>query len=361
MAEMPTRLKDIAKCLNLSISTVSAVIQNRQDISQATREKVLQKIDEMGYRPNGLARGLVTQKSRILGVVVPDLSRSFFAEVTKGIDGVASSEGYNLLLSNTEEDPTREDRALEMLISQRVEGLIIASARKPGSSQPWKKLAAMGIPLVLVDRRFPTVPFVGVDDERVGYLATEHLINQGYRRIAHISGPQTTSTAIGRLKGYKRALRESGRTPNLDYLVQAHYHEESSGLDAMRFLLGLPSPPNAVFAASDPIAIGSLQAMCQSGLRLPEDTGIIGVGNHRYSQYLRFQLSTIDQRRLEIGKSAARLLLDLIDGKQRAKVATVLLEPELIIRSSSCRFASQEYGEHPGLSRSLASAGGKRV
>lgn len=346
---MPTRLKDIAKSLNLSISTISAVTQNRPDISKATREKVLRKIDEMGYRPNRLARGLVTQKSRILGVVVPDLSRSFFAEVTKGIDSIASAEGYSLLLSNTEEDPTREDRALEMLISQRVEGLIIASAHKPGSIQTWKKLTAMGILFVLVDRRFPTAPFVGVDDERVGHLATEHLINQGYRRIAHISGPQTTSTAIGRLKGYNKALREFGHTPNPGYLIQAHYHEENSGLDAMRSLLRLPSPPDAVFAASDPIAIGALQAMWQCGLRLPEDMGLIGVGNHRYSQYLRVSLSTIDQRRLEIGRSAARLLLDMVNGKQRARDATVMLEPELIIRSSSCRFESADYGRQPQL------------
>jgi LacI family transcriptional regulator len=240
-----------------------------------------------------------------------------------------------------------------MLISQRVEGLIIASARKPGSMQPWKKLTATGIPFVLVDRRFPTVPFVGVDDERVGQLATEHLVNQGYRRIAHISGPQTTSTGIGRLKGYKRALRECGHTPNPDYLVQAHYHEENSGLKAMRSLLRLPSPPDAVFAASDPIAIGALQAMWQSGLRLPEDIGLIGVGNHRYSQYLRVPLSTIDQRRLEIGRSAVRLLLDLVDGKQRARDAMVMLEPELIIRSSSCRFESVEYGGRPGPAKNI--------
>src|SRR6185295_15549501 len=141
---------------------------------------------ELNYHPNSLARGLVTQRTHILGVVIPDLSRSFFAEVTKGIDMLTSAAGYTLLLCNTGEDAAREDRELRTLLSQRVEGFIVASAHKPHSTAFCRELADTGVPFVLIDRRFPKTHFVGGDDERIGYLAAKQLIDQGYRRIAHI-------------------------------------------------------------------------------------------------------------------------------------------------------------------------------
>lgn len=334
---MATRLKDIAKSLHLSISTVSAALKNRPDISPATRERVLQKVREMNYHPNILARSLVTQSTHVLGVVVPDLSRSFFAEVTKGIDMLTSAAGYSLLLCNTGEDAAREERELETLLSQQVDGLVIASAHRPNLTAPWKKLSALDIPFVLIDRRFPKVHFVGGDDERIGYIATRHLIEQGYSKIAHLSGPQDISTAIGRRKGYLKALRQSGVAPHDGYIVEAPYHRESGGYAAMQRLLSLPSPPDAVFAASDPIAIGALQAILQARLRPGPEMGLIGVGNHRYGEYLSVPLSTVDQRRIEIGKTAASLLLRMIREKGTNEPQCILIEPELIVRASSLR------------------------
>ena len=334
---MATRLKDIARSLNLSISTVSAALQNRADISPATRERVVKKVRELNYHPNIQARSLVTRRTHILGVIVPDLSRSFFAEVTKGIDVLTSAGGYSLLLCNTGEDAAREDREIGTLLSQRVDGLIIASAQKPNSSSFVKRLLETGVPCVLVDRRFPKTHFVGGDDKRIGYVATKHLIDQGYRRIAHLSGPQKISTAIGRRKGYLNALREFGRTEVEGYIVEAPYHKESGGMDAMRQLLRLADPPDAVFAASDPIAIGAMQAILKAGLEPGPDVGLIGVGNHQYGEFLSVPLSTVDQRRTEIGSSAATLLLELIREKQFHEPQTILIEPELVIRSSSRR------------------------
>jgi LacI family transcriptional regulator len=334
---MATGLKDIARSLKLSISTVSAALQNRSDISLATRERVLKKVRELDYHPNSLARSLVTKKTHVLGVIVPDLSRSFFAEVTKGIDMLTSAAGYTLLICNTGEDAAREDREVSSLLSHRVEGLIIASAHKLSSTAFSKKFPSLTIPFVLIDRRFPKTHFVGGDDERIGYLATRHLIEQGYRRIAHLSGPQNLSTAIGRRKGVLKALRQFDMPSPEAYLVEASYHRESGGFDAMQQLLRLAERPDAVFAASDPIAIGALQSILQANLQPGPDVGLIGVGNHRYGEYLAVPLSTVDQRRVEIGTTAASLLLQLIRENQLKGPESILIEPELVVRASSLR------------------------
>jgi len=323
---MAIRLKDVAAVLGISISTVNAALQNRSDISKATRARVLKKARDLGYRPNWVARSLVTQKTQIIGVVVPDLSRSFFSQVIKGIDLVASAAGYHLLLCNTDEDPTREDEEVSTLIGRQVDGLIIGSAHPPGESTVWRRLEQCGVPIVLVDRWFSKTNFVGGDDEQIGFLATQHLIQQGYRRIAHIRGPNI-STAIGRLNGYKKALRKHKMPIKRGYIREARYHTEAGGYGATEDLLRLSSPPDAIFAASDPIAVGALDAMQKNGLSLPADIGLIGVGNMQYGQYLTVPLSTVDQQRIEIGSKAASLLIDLITGKAKGNTRPVLIEP----------------------------------
>jgi LacI family transcriptional regulator len=333
---MAIRLKDVAAELGISISTVNAALQGRSDISRVTRERVWKKASDLGYRPNWVARSLVTQKTNVLGVVVPDLSRAFFSEVIKGIDAVAGSAGYHLLLCNTGEDPTREDEEVWTLVSKQVDGLIIASAHSPGMSDVWKRLDKSKVPIVLIDRFFPNTHFVGCDDQQIGFIATDHLIKEGYKSIAHIRGPNV-STAIGRLKGYIHALRKNGRSVKRTYVIEAHYHDEVGGFEAMETLLRLSCPPDAVFAASDPIAIGALDAARKHGLSLPADFGLIGVGNMRYGQYLIVPLSTVDQQRGEIGSKAATLLIDLIDGKASRSDKPVLLQPRLVIRNSSSR------------------------
>jgi LacI family transcriptional regulator len=278
---MAIRLKDLAQHLNLSVSTISAALQNRDDISEATRLRVFAAVKKFGYHPNSLARSLVTRKTNVLGVIVPDLSRSFFAEVLKGIDSVTSSGGYNLLVCNTEENASREEEMLRMLLSNQVDGVLLASAHEPNDTAWRKVLLGLSVPLILIDRRLPGLNFVGGDDSGIGFEATRHLYSQGYRRIAHIAGPRTVTTAVGRLSGYRRALATLKLPLNDDLVIESHYHEESGGYEAMRRLLKLASPPDAVFAASDPIAIGALQAALEANLDLPAYFGLIGVGNHR--------------------------------------------------------------------------------
>jgi LacI family transcriptional regulator len=331
----PVRLKDVARYLGISISTASAALQNREDISELTRERVRRAAGELGYEPDSVARSLVTRRSNVLGVVVPDLSRSFFSELLKGVDSVASDEGYNLLVCNTEEDAAKEDRIIGMLKSRRVDGLLIASAHN-ARTRHWKEAYRnLVVPAVFVDRRLPGFHFVGGDDETIGLRATIHLAEQGYRRIAHISGPRTVATAIGRRKGYLQALSKLGLTRVPEMVVEASYHEESGGYEAMRKLLQLTAPPDAVFAASDPIAIGAMQAALDTGLEIPEQLGLIGVGAHQYSKYLRVPLSTIEQQRNQIGQEATRMVLEFIRGTEPARPRQILVEPRLIIRESS--------------------------
>jgi LacI family transcriptional regulator len=333
---MAIRLKDLAHHLNLSVSTISAALQNRDDISEATRLRVFAAVKKFGYHPNSLARSLVTRKTNVLGVIVPDLSRSFFAEVLKGIDSVTSTAGYNLLVCNTEENASREEEMFRMLLSNQVDGVLLASAHEPNNSAWRKNLLGLSIPLVLIDRRIPGLNFVGGDDTGIGFEATRHLHAQGYRRVAHIAGPRTVTTAVGRLRGYRRALATLKLPLDDNLVIESHYHEESGGYEAMQRLLKLKSPPDAVFAASDPIAIGALQAALEADLNLPADFGLIGVGNHRYGRFLKVPLSTVDQQRSQIGHLAAELLLALMDEK-RLRPKAILTEPKLVVRDSSNR------------------------
>ena len=347
---MAIRLKDLAQHLNLSVSTISAALQNRDDISEATRLRVFAAVKKFGYHPNSLARSLVTRKTHVLGVLVPDLSRSFFAEVLKGIDSVTSTAGYNLLVCNTEENAAREEDMFRMLLSNQVDGVLLASAHEPNDTAWRKILLGMSVPLVLIDRRLPGLNFVGGDDTGIGFEATRHLYAQGYRRIAHISGPRTVTTAVGRLSGYRRALATLKIPFDDDLVIESPYHEESGGYEAMQRLLKLASPPEAVFAASDPIAIGALQAALEADLNLPADFGLIGVGNHRYGRFLKVPLSTVDQQRSQIGRLAAELLLASMD-KKRLRPKSMLTEPKLVVRDSSNR---------TGVSQTLPAADGAK-
>ncbi len=342
MRRRPPILKEIAESLGISVSTVYAAIQNRKDISEATRRRVQEKVREMNYRPDLVARSLVTHETRVIGLVVPELSGSFFVEVLKGIEAAATRAGFQVMLCATAEDAEQEDREVETFLSKHVDGLILASAHAPGDLNVAGRLANSGTPFVLLDRRLPGGHFVGGDDIQVGYLATRHLIEEGYQRIAHLQGPNV-STANDRYSGYLKALREARIKARTEYVAPVLYHEEISAARAMDALLRLSPPPDAVFAASDPIAIGALEAARARGVRVPDELGIVGVGNHRYTPFLRVPLSTVDQNRVRIGTEAVELLLAGM--REHSEPAARLIAPRLVVRDSSRRKTRGEAGE----------------
>ncbi len=332
---MGVRLKDVAQALGLSISTVSAALHHRADINQSTRERVLKKAAELNYHPNRLAHSLATQKTHVLGVVVPNLSRPFFPHVLDGIDTITYPAGYSLVVFNTDDDPAREEKGIATLISNQVDGLIIASAQPPRNHNAWKPLNRFGVPFVLMDRFFPSTPFVGADDECIGFVITQHLIHQGYRRIAHLAATNVV-TGFGRYRGYLRALREAGLRVRRNYIEEVTWGEMDGGLEGAKRLLQLRPRLDAIFAVNDLVAIGAMKTIQAAGLRIPADCGLIGVGNVRYGDCLSVPLSTVDLHPKEVGETAASLLLKSINGAPLPP-KPVFLEPRLILRESSRR------------------------
>jgi LacI family transcriptional regulator len=336
---MAVRMKDIARELGVSMVTVSKVLRNHSDIGEETRRRVLKKIKELNYQPNFAARALVTGRTYMVGLVVPDLVHPFFAEVAKGLSSVLRKRGYGLILASSEEDADLEAQEIRQLLARRLDAIVVASTQRTVES--FRGIEEQKTPYVLVDRLFVGLPanFVGVDDESVGELATEHLFAVGCRRIAHIRGPRV-STASGRLGGYQRVLARHNLGPLPDYVPAATAGDDNSearGRGAMRQLLKLHPRPDGVFCYNDPTAIGAMNAILDAGLRIPEDIAVIGCGNIHYGPSLRVPLSSMDQQSATIGERAAKLALSLIESKGSDRPRSIILEPKLVARASTQR------------------------
>jgi LacI family transcriptional regulator len=336
-------MKDIARDLGVSVITISKVLRNHPDIGDETRERVLARIKELDYRPNLAARSLVTGRTYLVGLVVPDLLHPFFAEIAKSLSEVLRNSGYYLIVSSSDEDPELEEQEINNLLARRLDTLIIASCRS--TVDVLFRIEKQSTPYVLIDRNFPGLSpnFVGVDDEEVGRIATQHLIDIGCKKIAHIRGPET-SPGVRRLEGYKRALAQNGLRPIDEYIIaepKGDVESRQRGTDAMRELLKLKPRPDAVFCFNDPLAMGAMNHALDEGLRIPEDIAIIGCGNLHYDDSLRVPLSSIDQHSQRIGEEAARLTLRILSSKIPPRPETVVLQPELIVRGSTLRRRSK--------------------
>jgi LacI family transcriptional regulator len=282
--DMSTRMKDIAKDLGVSVVTVSKVLRNHSDIGESTRERVLQRVKELDYRPNLAARSLVTGRSYLVGLVVPDLLHPFFAEVAQALSDRLKKSGYYLIISSSEEDPELEEREIDQLLARRLDALVVASSRS--TVELFFRMERQHTPYVLIDRSFSglSANYVGVDDVAVGVLATKHLIDVGCSRIAHIRGPEN-GPGIRRLEGYKRALAQQGLSFREDYVVAQQTVDTESRLrggEAMRKLLKLKPRPDGVFCYNDPLAMGAIDYVLEQGLRVPDDVAVIGCGNLHY-------------------------------------------------------------------------------
>jgi LacI family transcriptional regulator len=333
------RMKDIARDLGVSVITVSKALRNQSDISAATRARVLKRAKELNYKPNYAARALVTGRTHTIGLIVPDLVHSFHSEVAKGLAGILRKNGYSLVISSSEENQEVETQAIDQLIARRVDALLIASTH--WTAEPLRRIGEANIPCVLVDRNFPGLEanFVGMDDELVGSIATEHLIAIGCRTVAHIGGSHI-SPARGRLEGYARTLASHGMAPGPEYIVTNDTLDELAhgvGYDSAMKLLKLTPRPDGIFCFSDAIAMGALGAILDVGLRIPDDVALIGCSNLHYDAFLRVPLSSVDQQSVAIGQRAARLAISLVESKGKIRPKTILLEPKLVVRDSTRR------------------------
>src|SRR6188768_4308632 len=333
-----TTMKRIAGELGVSITTVSKVLNNREDIGHATRARVLAKVAELGYQPNAVARSLTLRRTHTLGVVIPDLMHSFFVEIVAGLEAVASARGYGLLLCSSSEDPVKERQELEMLRQRQVDGIVLGSANAVGNTDLLQQLTSLGIGLVMIDRDdHPDVQCdrIVTDDEEVGRLATSHLVAQGRKAIAHITGTSVVH-AKRRADGYRAALKAAGVKGEAEWMVRGGF-KEADGYRGMAKLLTLRPRIDAVFAANDPSAIGAMKAIWDAGLRVPEDIAVVGAGHIALGDLLRVPLTTVSWSREDQGKAAAELLIDRVEGDPGATPAPpqrVVIPPALVIRRS---------------------------
>lgn len=350
---MVVRMKDIAKELGLSVVTISKVLRNHPDIAEETRDRVLKRVKELDYQPNITARSLVTGRSYLIALVVPDLLHSFFAEVAKALSAAVGQRGYSVIISSSEENPELEAREIQQLTARRLDGLVVASCGN--DLRAFQRLDRHEVPYVLIDRELPGLAanFVGINDVTAGRIATEHLIAQGCRRIAHIAGRENT-TGMRRLEGYKSALQQH-RLPFSSSLVIARstvdIESKRMGAEAMRLLLRHRPIPDGIFAYNDPLAIGAMEAILQAGLRIPEDIALIGCGNLHYDPSLGVPLSSVDQNTQQIGERTARILLATLESKNRPQPMSVILEPSLVPRASSLRSMAGKNSHRPSSSR----------
>lgn len=333
---MPTTLADIARELGVSKMTISRAINNHPEINAQTRSRVLEVARRLNYRPNQHARALATNRSYLLGMVVPDLMHSYYAELQRSIESVARPAGFQIVICNTEEDAGREISEAQALV-HRTDGLIVASALPPTETKEYRKMIKEGAKIVLVDRELASLhcPVVTTDNVQVGILATEHLISLGHRRIGHLRGT-AAAVATERLEGYRQALAKNG-LPFDASLVRGCGFLESEGYASMRAWIAEGGFPRAIFAANDPAAIGAMQAIEEAGLRAGRDIAIVGAGNIHYGDMLRVPLTTVSWSRAEMGQAAAEILLKMIDNKLNgAKTSQrVVIPPELVVRQSS--------------------------
>lgn len=332
-------IHDIARELKISASTVSRALNDNPRISQATKDKIKSLALKMGYQPNIIASNLRNQKTNTIGIVVPLINRHFFSSFISGVEDVAFASGYNVIISQSNDLLEKEKKIVQSLFSNRVDGLIASLSMQTNEFDHFQLFTNKNIPLVFFDRVVPELEAhkIVVDDFAVGFKATQHLIDQGYRRIAHLAGPTVLNTYHDRMEGYKEALRKNNLTVE-DELIIFNRLTRMDGQEAIKQLLALPHPPDAVFCGNDTSALSMMVYIKKIGIRIPEDFGLIGFSNEPFSEVVTPSISTLQQPAFEMGVKAAELLIREIETKNKTQnYQTITMPTELVIRESSLR------------------------
>jgi LacI family transcriptional regulator len=332
---MPQRvtMADVAREAGVSLMTVSRVVNNKEGISENTRQRIQGIIDRLGYRPSDIARGLVTNRTGTLGLVVPDNANPFFSEVARGAEHVAYAAGYNVFLCNTEEDRGREQAVLQSLEEKRVDGIILCSSRLPEADL--RAALAYHPAAVLINRKLdnPSVSSILAADQPGARTATHHLLKSGHRHIGYIAGPESSYSGVERGHGYRNALKDYDVPYNPAY-VRHCFPKVEGGKIAAADLLTSHSELTALFCYNDLVAIGAIQACRELNRAIPEDIAIVGFDDIPLAMLVTPPLTTLHIPRYELGSQAMEILLDHIKDEHRTG-SEIVMEPALVIRASA--------------------------
>ena len=338
-----TTIIDIARELNTTPATVSRALSNHPGISEKTKQTVQLTASKLNYKRNRIASSLRSGKTHVIGVIIPSAEINFFGSVVHGIESVANSNGYNVLLFQSNESRAFEEKGLETFLTARVDGILVSLAKDTTDYSHFQEIKQRGIPLVFFDRIANDlgIDSVSIDDYQGAFNATEHLIQQGYKRIAHISGPQHLKNFNDRMKGYMGALQANQIKMDHDLIHPGNISIES-GKAGTECFLSLSNPPDAIFAAEDFTALGAISKLKERDILIPRQMGVIGFANELFGEHITPSLSTVDQQTIRMGKSALALLVDIMEKKEQHREQKVVLDPLLIIRQSSLKIGNTE-------------------
>ena len=329
-------IKDVAREADVSISTVSHVINDTRFVDPVTKQHVQDALKKLGYRPNNVARSLRSGVTKTIGLIVPDASNLFFAEIARKIENYGFQQGYSVILGNSDNDPAKEIQYIHTLLAKSVDGVIFISAG--AELRNFKQFADSSIPVVVADRVVPVelADVVLVDNEQGGYDATRCLIELGHTLIGCITGPNDLSPSMQRLDGYKRALHEAGIPLRPDLVVTGDFQIQG-GCDAMDRLLRAPERPGAVFVCNDMMAVGAMTSARNAGLAIPADLSIIGFDDIELASAVSPTLTTIAQPIDEMARYATDLLIQRLSGRRKGENQRIILKTTLIKRASTAR------------------------
>lgn len=337
MNTMEVTIKDIARRAKVSYATVSRALNKKPGVRETTRRRILQLAEQMSYTPNAIARGLVKKQTQTLGLILPDITNPFYPEVARGIEEGADERGFSIFLCNTNWERNREVRYLRLLAEKRVDGIILAPI--DNEVEALERRLTGTIPVVYVSNAPVGTrhSFVVIDNILGGFLATEHLIQGGYRRIGFVGSTEDSLTIEERLEGYRRALKKYGLPVEKKYIQLGEFKEEA-GYGIIRGMIEGGDFPHAVFAENDLLALGVLHGVKASGLSVPEDVAVVGFDDIPAASYPEVQLTTMSQPSYEMGQKSVEILLDQIQPLYQpppARIQQIYLKPRLIVRRSS--------------------------
>lgn len=329
-------LKDIAKKLNLSPSTVSRALRNLPIINEETRRRVISEAKKMNYHPNLIAQSLRNRQTNTIGVVVPDLELNFFSSCISGMQEACLEKDYNLIISQSKESFTLENHNIKTLLNSRVDGVLISLSRETDSFDHLQQLTANNIPFVYFDRvnEDDSISKVVINDQESAYEATEYLLKKGYRKIAFIAGPNNLSISKNRLAGYKLSLEDHNLKPNKKWILETDLSKNST-VACLNNLLDLEELPDAILAINDSVAIDCILHLKKSGISIPEGIAIMGFTNSPAAEIVEPNLTTVEQPSFEMGKVAAIRLLEEINSLGALPHKIFTLKTRIIEREST--------------------------